>query len=365
MTRKEYIAHQRAAHGRKAVAVLPIHYPKELLTALDLLAVEMWGPPGPPRGEEAGRLQSYVCAVARNALAFVASGRADAVDAILFPHTCDSIQGLATLATDFGGWAGPSLTFLHPKGPDRPSARAFLRSELRALASGLEAVAGRALEPSRLDAALRLHREIDALRGALLDARPRLAVDDRELTALLRRGEWLWPGEHLAELRAARERWPEGPVRQGVPVLVSGYVPEPPGLLDVLASAGAFVAADDFAAIGRRVVREEAPPAADPWDALLDRYFAAPPCSTRAADARLRVRHLEALLERSKARGVILHVLKFCEPELFDVPPIREAFEARGVPVLVLEGELEAELSGQTVTRLEAFVEMLASGRAA
>lgn len=365
LTRKDYIARQRTDHGRGAVAVLPIHYPKELLTALDLLAVELWGPPGPPRGDEAGRLQSYVCAVARNALAFLASGRADAVDAVLFPHTCDSIQGLASLAADFGGWGGPSLTFLHPKGPERTSSRAFVLAELRALAAGLERVAGRTLDPARLEAALRVHREIDEQRAALLDARPRLPVEDRELYALLRRGEWLWPEEHLDELRAARARWPEGRVRPGVPLLVSGYVPEPAALLDVLASAGAYVAADDYAAVGRRVVRGRARAGADPWEALVDRYFAAPPCSTRAADPALRIHHLGALCQRSGARGVVLHVLKFCEPELFDVPPLRRAFEARGLPVLVLEGELEAELSGQTVTRLEAFVEMLSAGRAA
>ena len=137
MTRNEYIARQRDAHGRKALAVLPIHYPKELLTALDVLAVELWGPPGAPRGDAAGRLQSYVCALARNALAFLASGGADAVDGVLFPHTCDSIQGLATLATDLGGWRKPAFTFLHPKGPLRPSARAFVDAELRALAGEL------------------------------------------------------------------------------------------------------------------------------------------------------------------------------------------------------------------------------------
>jgi benzoyl-CoA reductase/2-hydroxyglutaryl-CoA dehydratase subunit BcrC/BadD/HgdB len=116
--------------------------------------------------------------------------------------------------------------------------------------------------------------------------------------------------------------------------------------------------------VGRRVVR--APAArADPWQALLDRYWAVPPCSTRSADPEERVRHLTGLLDRSGARGVILHLVKFCEPELFDVPLLRRAFDARGVPVLHLEGELEAELSGQTVTRLEAFVEMLAEGRAA
>jgi hypothetical protein len=39
LTREAYIRRQRTEHGRRAVAVLPIHYPKELLTALELLAV--------------------------------------------------------------------------------------------------------------------------------------------------------------------------------------------------------------------------------------------------------------------------------------------------------------------------------------
>ncbi len=364
MTRNQYIARQRQAHGRRAVAVLPIHYPKELLTALDLLAVELWGPPGPPRGDAAGRIQSYVCSLARNALAFLAAGGADAVDGVLFPHTCDSIQGLATLATDFGGWGKARFTFLHPKGPPRESSRAYLAAELRSLARELEALAGRRLEPSRLDWAIRLHRQIDESRAALLDARPRLAVSDAELYALLRRGEWLWPEEHLAELREARARFPEGPVRPGVPVLVSGYVPEPAAFLEVLGRAGAYVAADDYAAVGRRVVRA-APEPDDPWQALEERAWAAPPCPTRSADAAERVRHLQALLDRSGARGAILHLVKFCEPELFDVPAIRGAFAARGIPVLLLEGELEAGLSGQAVTRIEAFAEMLSGGRAA
>jgi benzoyl-CoA reductase/2-hydroxyglutaryl-CoA dehydratase subunit BcrC/BadD/HgdB len=148
-------------------------------------------------------------------------------------------------------------------------------------------------------------------------------------------------------------------------VLVTGYVPEPLATLEVLNGAGAFVAADDYAAIGRRVVREPAAGAADPWEALLDRYAAAPPCPTRAADPDVRVRHLEALLDRSGARGVLVHVVKFCEPELFDVPAIRRACAARGLPLLQLEGELERQLSAQTVTRIEAFGELLRAAGAA
>jgi benzoyl-CoA reductase/2-hydroxyglutaryl-CoA dehydratase subunit BcrC/BadD/HgdB len=91
-----------------------------------------------------------------------------------------------------------------------------------------------------------------------------------------------------------------------------------------------------------------------------------PPCPTRAADQGARLAHLEALFARSGSRGVLVHVQKFCEPELFDVPAIRSTFAARGTPVLVLEGEMERQLSGQAETRIEAFVEMLrAHARAA
>ena len=77
------------------------------------------------------------------------------------------------------------------------------------------------------------------------------------------------------------------------------------------------------------------------------------------------MRYLTDLLEKSGARGVLVHVQKFCEPELFDVPAVKKTFAALGVPVLVLEGELEADISGQTETRVEAFVEMLGARRGA
>ncbi|MBP2677734.1 MAG: hgdB, partial [Deltaproteobacteria bacterium] len=239
--------------GRKTVVVLPVHYPRELFTAMDVHTVELWGPPGPPRGPDAGRIQAYACAVVRNALAFLASGGADAADAVLFPHTCDSIQGLATLAPDFGGWGKQALRFLHPKGQDGPAARAFVRAELSLLADRLAELTGRPLERPRLAGAIGLHARIDRLRGDLLSRRAFLDMTDSALYLLLRRGEFLVPEDHLAELGAAARTLGEERVQRGVPLMITGYVPEPMTLFDSLASAGAFVAADDYAAVGRRV----------------------------------------------------------------------------------------------------------------
>jgi benzoyl-CoA reductase/2-hydroxyglutaryl-CoA dehydratase subunit BcrC/BadD/HgdB len=71
--------------------------------------------------------------------------------------------------------------------------------------------------------------------------------------------------------------------------------------------------------------------------------------------------YLMGLFRRSGSAGIVLHVPKFCEPESFDVPAILRAFSGIGVPCLPLETELEADLSSQAATRLEAFVEMLKS----
>ncbi len=365
-SRRDYVLQQWHEHGRKPLAVLPVHYPKEILTALGILAVEIWGPPGPPRGEAAGRIQSYICAIVRNALAFLASGGADVVEGVLFPRTCDSLQGLATQATDLGGWGKAAFVFQHPRGGERVSARRFVLDEFRSLGRELEAWTGRRLSPEKLAAAIRLHDEIDASRAALLDGRVRLPIGDAELYALLRRAEWLWPEEHLAELRAALLGLTPEAAQSGLPLLVTGYVPEPASLLATLNGGGAFVAADDYAAVGRRVVRRSGAAEADPWADLVSRHLSHPPCPTLGTDQAARMRHLVSLAERSGARGVLVHVQKFCEPELFDVPAILSTFSARGLPVLVLEGELEISLSGQAETRLEAFIELLrARGRAA
>ena len=357
--RKDYIAEQKRNHNRRALVVLPIHYPKEILTALNILAVELWGPPGAPRSADVGRIQTYICPIVRNALAFLAGGGAELLDGLFFPHTCDSIQGLATLVPDFGGWDKAIFRFIHPKGEPRAASRQFLERELAGLVDELEVFCGEPLKLDRLRWAITLHREIDGLRARLTARRACLKMNDLEFYTLLRRGEFLWPEDHLEELREAARSLGAEPVQGGVPIMISGIVPEPMSIFENLNEAGAYVAADDYAALGRRIVRSPAPPLNDPVKVLVELYFYAAPCPTRASDLGPRLDYLERLYGESGAAGLILHNIKFCEPEIFDLPVVRKRFSDLGAPVLYMESELETALSGQALTRLEAFVEMV------
>ena len=54
---------------------------------------------------------------------------------------------------------------------------------------------------------------------------------------------------------------------------------------------------------------------------------------------------------------------KFCEPEFFDVPRLKEDLEEAGIPCMLLETELGMASPGAIRTRVEAFVETLKEKR--
>ena len=64
-------------------------------------------------------------------------------------------------------------------------------------------------------------------------------------------------------------------------------------------------------------------------------------------------------IERTGSKGVIFSMIKFCEPEYFDLPQVVGQLKSSGLATLVIDSELRQTLSGQLKTRLEAFAEMV------
>lgn len=359
-TRAESAQAFRAAGGRIA-AVLPIHYPRALLRAFGYLPVEVWGSPGADTGAGSAHLQPYVCSLAHQALAFVHRGAP--VDLVLVPHACDTLQGLGSLLLDLVRPAQPVLTLYLPHGRHATDAD-YLAAEYRALYQRLAELTGSTPSNETLISAVRREEQADALLASLDARRAELSLAAPDFYRLARAREYL-PAEDFAALaRAALDGVRPGAAQLapgGVPLLLSGIVPEPEGLLDALAGAGTRVAGDDLACCGRRLY----PPGRsdDPFRRLAESLVGAPPDPTRGSPLRERLDQLIALAARSGARGVLFCPLKFCEPEQFDLPVLRRGLQQAGLPSLVLEVDLGERLSQQSRTRLEVFVEMLAARR--
>jgi benzoyl-CoA reductase/2-hydroxyglutaryl-CoA dehydratase subunit BcrC/BadD/HgdB len=352
--RNEAIAEHKGQGGRIA-AVFPIHYPREILRAFDVLPVEVWGPPSVDATAAGAHIQAYTCAVVRKGLSFLLQGGLDMVDLIVVPNDCDSLQGLGSVLLDFVKPTIPVVTFYPPRAR-RPSDLAYLIFELRAMGERIGKILGKKPSDDELRRAIAREEAADAALTRLHRERARLGLPDGSLYRLIRSREFL-PAERFTELaQRALEAGGEA-TTQGIPLLLSGIVPEPWELFDALEEMGAKVVADDLACCGRRLY----PPgtADEPWRRAAQRLMGAAPSPMCGSSIDARLDHLRWLAESSGAAGVVFYEIKFCEPEQFDLPELRRGLQAIGLPSVVLEVDLGGDLPSQAVTRLEAFVEMI------
>jgi benzoyl-CoA reductase/2-hydroxyglutaryl-CoA dehydratase subunit BcrC/BadD/HgdB len=68
---------------------------------------------------------------------------------------------------------------------------------------------------------------------------------------------------------------------------------------------------------------------------------------------------LKGLVQETQADGVVIVMMKFCDPEEFDYPIYKKELEEAGIPMLYLEIEQKMDSIEQIRTRIQAFTEML------
>lgn len=356
-SRSEYLRRWRDGGGQ-VCAAFPAQYPKELLWAHGVLPMEVWDPPLAP-ARAPGHLQPYICSVVRQGLELLLAGGLDEMGAILFPHTCDSLQNLASLVADYLEPPAPSLFFYNPKAPFAAAAKGFYVSQLQALEDDLTRVFG-PQAPGGLAQALEWSRRLAELYAQAYARRAagELGVSAAEFYRVLRGGEYLHPRDYIPLLEAWLQEAPAQGAGSGPSIVLSGVLPSPPDLLEAMDQVGFRVVHDDLLSMSRRLLYPP-PGAGEPFPDLAESFLAMPPCSTRGSSLAERLAWLKGLAQAGGAQGMVFSVVKFCEPELFDLPELRRGLKEAGLPSLVLEVDVNQEVGGQAATRLEAFGEVL------
>jgi len=351
------VIREHRQRGGKIAAVFPIHYPRALLEAFGLLPVEVWGPPSVATQEADARLQPYTCGIVRHGLSFLLQGGLDAADFLMVPHGCDSLQGLGSLLIDFVVPRQPVLTLYLPRGA-RAAGEDFLAGEIQALFEKLRQLTGQSPGASALHEAIEQEQQGIELVRELFRRRRELPLSDLALYRLIRAREYLPAAQFLPMgRRALAQARPHA--RQGLPIVLSGILPEPMALLDGLSEAGGMVVGDDLVCVGRRLYRALDGSATNPFRRLARMLLSASPDFSNGGPLEERLGAVCRLLEETGARGFIHLGMKFCEPEQFYLPALRQALNLRKIRALFVEEELTGQLSHQLLTRIQAFLENL------
>jgi benzoyl-CoA reductase/2-hydroxyglutaryl-CoA dehydratase subunit BcrC/BadD/HgdB len=341
--------------GGLVAGVLPIYYPRALLRAFNILPVEMWGPPRVDPVFGSAHIQPYICSIVRNALSFIQTESFQAVDVLLVPHACDSLQGLGSILLDFIPPRQPVFPFYLPRGAGS-NREIYLRQEIESLYHRLENWTKYSPSYDEMMERIRIEEEADQKLTLLHRQRKNLHFSDIEFYRLVRAREYL-TAEEFSELAEEALSQAQEQVLNGIPILLTGILPEPMAVLEEIDRMGGLVVADDLACCGRRLY----PPgrSQEPFLRMAEDLLGAAPCWSWGSPIQDRLELILSMIQTSGTRGVIFYNVKFCEPELFDLPGLRHGLQAAAIPSTVLEVDINDPLSNQMLTRIEAFMEMI------
>jgi len=342
LSRKSVIQNLKNS-GKLISAVYPIYYPRELFKAFNIHPIEVWGPPKVSDTSGSAHLQSYICSIVKNGLSFLIDGGLEDVDIIVIPHCCDSLQGLGSVVKDFIKIDKPVITFYLPRS-NRKIDIEFLANEFRNIYKKLAEITGKKPSDEELMHSIHSEEKIDEIL---------LKVNDYKI---LRLREYLPDDEFL---RIVEKSLSEGKGRKidKLPVIISGIVPEPEEIFDIIEDAGGYVAGDDLACIRRRIYPKGI--SENPFIRMAERILNGPPCPMKNSSISDRINFLVNLVNKTKAKGIIFYNIKFCEAEDFYYPFIMSYFKKIGVNCLKIEIDLNSSISGQISTRIKAFIEMI------
>ncbi|MBW1902034.1 MAG: 2-hydroxyacyl-CoA dehydratase, partial [Deltaproteobacteria bacterium] len=76
-------------------------------------------------------------------------------------------------------------------------------------------------------------------------------------------------------------------------------------------------------------------------------------------DLENRFGHIYKLASDFDVKGVIFHILQYCDTHAFDIHDLKEYVEGKGFPVLLIEEDYPISSIARLKTRVEAFLEMM------
>jgi benzoyl-CoA reductase/2-hydroxyglutaryl-CoA dehydratase subunit BcrC/BadD/HgdB len=140
--------------------------------------------------------------------------------------------------------------------------------------------------------------------------------------------------------------------------VLTGIMAEPDGLLEVFKQYGLAVVADDLAQETRQF-RHDVPSGKSPLYRLAKWWQDLDGCSLATNPTKPRGQMLIDLANEHEADGVVVCMMKFCDPEEFDYPIYFPQLQQAAIPNVTIDVDLESTSFEQVNTRLETFAELL------
>jgi len=347
--------------GKKVIGCFPLYTPDALIYAAGMLPFGMWG-----AELEVSRAKkyypAYICGILQTNLEVAMRGGYGGVLAVLIPTLCDSLK----CASQNWKYAVPSIEMIpvnYPQNRDSKGAFDFLYQQFFKIKKNLERISGGCIKEDALKQAIAIDNYHSDVMNQFLDlvSSYPAEVSPENRSYVIKSGYFMDKAEHTKLVQKLIEELKKmQPKRfRGIRVVTTGIIADSPDLLKLFAENKISIAADEVAHESRQFRVKIKQDEKDGIAGLVRQYLNRYGCSTVIGGQMKREELICQLVEKYQADGVVMLMTKFCDPEEYDYPSIKEALEKQKIPLLTIEVDKQIVNYGQASTALQSFQEMI------
>lgn len=354
------IAKQYVAEGKKVVGVMPVYTPEEIVHAAGMVPVGLWG--GNVEINDAKQyFPAFACSIMQSILEFGLKGTYKDLSAVVIPAMCDTLICM-TQNWKSGVKDMPMIAFVHPQNRKIEAGVKYLVAEYEGVKAKLEEVAGKEITEEELTKSIDVYNEHRKVMQEFVELVPKHlnTITPAIRNAVIKSGLYMLKEEHTALVKELNEilRNSDEEVFEGKKVLVTGIIFDQKEVLEILEENNIAIAYDNTAQESRQFMTL-VPEGATALERLARQWSDIEGCTLAYDPQKKRGAMIADDVKRLGLDGVVYALLKFCDPEEYDYPIVKEDLEAAEIPCLYLEVEQESTNSEQIRTRVQTFAEML------
>ncbi|MCX5848554.1 MAG: 2-hydroxyacyl-CoA dehydratase family protein [Deltaproteobacteria bacterium] len=356
--------------SRPVIGCFPLYPPLELIHSMGLVPIVLWEIQDTvPHVQDAdGHIQKYACSVSLCLAQLIMTSGKKLFDGLFFYNACDTLRNLPEILREglIISGCGPLPIFrMHVPmtSSDQTTASDYLRGEIETCIRSLEKHYGVNFSEERFAESVSLYNRMRKLcmklEKAVSDGRLPYADFSRTLMTI----NFLAVEEQIAFLKSklADIELKKIPGAARTKVIVSGILPPPSAICEIIDQFGLRVVGNDVASQYRSYAKisKTGKDASFYYMHFYKNHF---PCTTLLYAADRRIEAIENLVAERGANGFIFIGQKFCEYEYFEMPYLEKRLKDKEVTVLSIEISMDDNTAIETFrTRLEAFTEIISA----
>lgn len=349
------------AQGKKVIGCFPVYTPEELVHASGMIPFGLWGGQAELKLVKS-YLPAFACPIMQSTLEFGLRGTYQGLSAVIIPALCDTFRCM-TQNWRFGVPTIPMIPIVYPQNRTSPASVDYLISEYENVLSMLSTITGMMMNEKALGESILVYNEHNAImREFAKVANDHLDVVTPQVRhAVMKSALFYEKGEHTAIVREIIEALKAQPVYKftGKKVVLTGITCEPDALLDIFTENKIAIVGDDLAQEMRQYRTDTPLKGGGGLKRLALQWNARYGCSLAHEMGKPRGKMLAEMCKETGATGVVACLMKFCDPEEYDLPYIVADLREAALPCLTIEIDQQNASYEQIRTRIQTFCEMI------